>query len=330
LTNKLLAICTAAGLGFTLAWGCGDPNPRKIVKGSGGSGGDTSGSGGSDVGSGGAGAVGSGGDSGSGGVTPGTGGDATGSGGMAATGSGGDASGSGGMPATGSGGSGAGPGGGGGRAAGSGGATGMGGAVAMASDVIDNFDDNDGRILMVSGRQGPWHTFNDTSSGNQQPPVGAAFTPQAGGANGTPYAAHTTGSGYKFGGVGLDLDNATTMPEGMQSQAYNASAYSGIRFWAKGNGNLRVEFPQRSFVPTTRGGACNESTSTCWNVYGSRSAQGTLSLTDWKQVTISFSSLEREDGSKTPAFDPSQLMGIAFKHEGDTFDFWIDEVELTR
>ena len=53
---------------------------------------------------------------------------------------------------------------------------------------------------------------------------------------------HTTGSGYQFGGVGFDLNNSTTTPESMQSQAYNASAYNGITFWAKGSGTLRVEF----------------------------------------------------------------------------------------
>ena len=51
----------------------------------------------------------------------------------------------------------------------------------------------------------------------------------------------------------------------MQSMAYNASAFNGVTFWAKGSGTLRVEFAMRSFVPTDRGGSC---TSNCWNVYG--------------------------------------------------------------
>ena len=200
------------------------------------------------------------------------------------------------------------------------------GAIPI-SDPIDNLDDGDGRILMVGGRQGPWHSFNDSNGGNQQPPLSAAFAPESGGAMGTPYAVHTSGSGYTFAGVGFDLNNASNAAESAQSQAYDASAYSGITFWAKGNGNLRVEFPQRSFVPTDRGGSCNGGT--CWNVYGSRVAQGMLS-DQWKQIAIPFSSLQREDGSTSPPFNPAELMGIAFKHEGSTFDFWIDEVELTR
>ena len=120
--------------------------------------------------------------------------------------------------------------------------------------MIDNLDDNDARIMMVGGRQGPWHSFNDSNGGNQQPPIGTGFLPVTGGANNTSHAVHTTGSGYQFGGVGFDLNNSTTTPESAQSQGYNASAYTGITFWAKGSGTLRVEFAMRSFVPPTAAG----------------------------------------------------------------------------
>ena len=53
-------------------------------------------------------------------------------------------------------------------ATGSAGTTGAGGAVAIA-DMIDNLDDNDGRIIQANGRQGPWHSFNNQSGGNQTP-----------------------------------------------------------------------------------------------------------------------------------------------------------------
>jgi hypothetical protein len=215
----------------------------------------------------------------------------------------------------------------GGGGTGSGGASSGSGGSGPSADMIDNLDDGDGRILMTGGRQGPWHTFNNNSNGgNQQPAYTSTFLPQSGGANNTPYAVHTTGSGYSFAGVGFDLNNATTTEESPQSQLYNAGAFTGISFWAKGNGNLRIEFPQRSFVPTANGGSCS---SNCWNVYGSRAIQGKLTA-QWQQFTIPFSSLQRDDGSTSPAFTPAELMGIAFKHEGDTFDFWIDEVQFTR
>src|SRR5262249_28312309 len=141
----------------------------------------------------------------------------------------------------------------------------------------DNLDDGDDRILMTGGRQGPWHSFNSSNGGNQQPPISGPFAPQSGGANGTPYAVHTTGSGYTYGGVGFDLNNSNST-----IASYDASAFTGITFWAKGNGNLRVEFPQKSFVPSNQGGSCGSGA--CWNVYGSRAIQGMLS-DQWKQFT---------------------------------------------
>lgn len=206
---------------------------------------------------------------------------------------------------------------------GTGGATGA-TDIPLTTELIDDLDDNDGRILTSGGRQGPWHAFNDQNGGNQQPPVNGPFVPKAGGANGTPYAVHTTGSGYQFGGVGFGLNNPTMTPESAQSQPYDASAFNGITFWAKGSGNVRVELPQRSLVPSDRGGACS---SDCWNVYGA--ALPTPLGGEWQQYTIPFSALERERGGKMPPFNPAELMGVAFK-AGGTFDFWIDQVQFTK
>ena len=120
---------------------------------------------------------------------------------------------------------------------------------------------------------------------------------------------HTTGSGYQFGGVGFDLNNATPTPEAIQSMAYNASAFNGVTFWAKGSGTLRVEFAMRSFVPRDRGGTCPDGGS-CWNVYGANTP--TLTGT-WTQITIPWAGMQREQGGTNPAFNPAELMGISFK-----------------
>src|SRR4029079_9931675 len=144
---------------------------------------------------------------------------------------------------------------GGGNSSGSAGTTGAGGS-GPSLEMIDNLEDNDRQIIVANGRQGPWHSVNDSNGGNIQPPLGTGFVATAGGANNTGYAVHTTGSNYQFGGVGFDLHHATATPESMSSMAYNASAFNGVTFWAKGSGTLRVEFAMRSFVPTDRGGSC--------------------------------------------------------------------------
>jgi hypothetical protein len=189
--------------------------------------------------------------------------------------------------------------------------------------LIDDLEDGDGRILVSSGRQGPWHVFNSSDTG-----AGKAISPEMGGHSGQ-YAMHTSGMGYMFAGLGFGLNNADTTPESAQSKAYDASAWTGVAFWVKagsnGSASLRVEAPMRDFVPTERGGTC---TGNCWNVYG---AAVTSPLTaSWQEIKIPFSSMQRETGS-TPAFDAKQLLTISFKHTAsDRFDFWIDDVRFYK
>jgi len=219
--------------------------------------------------------------------------------------------------------------GGGATAAGGTAGSGSGGASSLKTEMIDDLEDGDGRILQMSGRQGPWHTFNSGDSGGSQMPAGPTLTPVSGGANGSMLAVHFSGKGYAFAGVGFDLNNADAAPESAQSKAYDASAWTGVVFMAKGgtsdSAKLRVEIPMRDFVPTDRGGTC---TGSCWNVHGFQMPNALGS--NWQEVKVPFSTLVREDGSKTPAFDAKQVMSISFKHHDEPFDFWIDDVRFYK
>jgi hypothetical protein len=206
------------------------------------------------------------------------------------------------------------------------------GGGSVSADMIDDLEDNDARILMNGGRQGPWHIFNSADGGTQTPASNAELKPESGGANGSQRAMHTRGSGYTFAGFGFDLDNADALPESMQSRAYDASAFTGISFMVKlgssGGAQLRLEVPSKEFVPVSRGGSCPEN-GTCWNVYGSRLKE-TLT-TSWQEIRVSFASMLREQDGTTPPLNVSQLMSISFKHEGSgAFDFWIDDIRFYK
>lgn len=270
----------------------------------------------------------------SGGASNGDGGTTTTSGGSSSTG-GSDASG--GMDGNASGGSATSGGSGGGDASGGtdsagGSSSGGSGGGSASPDMIDDLEDGDARILMSSGRQGPWHIFNSADGGTQTPASNDALKPESGGANGSKSAMHTRGSNYMFAGFGFDLNNADSMPESMQSQAYDATAFKGISFMVKlgssGGAKLRLEVPSKEFVPVSRGGSCPDN-GTCWNVYGSR-LQQTLT-TSWQEIRVDFAAMEREQGGKSPALNVSQLMSISFKHEGnEAFDFWIDDIRFYK
>lgn len=259
----------------------------------------------------------------SGGTSESQGGGGTAQGGSTSTG-GQSTSMSGGATASGGNGGGAGPKGG---TSGSSGGSASGGSAPLMTEMIDDMEDGDGHILMMNGRQGPWHTFNSGES--TQMPAGPLITPEMGGANGSMFAMHTSGKGFAYAGIGFDLSNADTTPESAQSKPYDASAWTGIVFMAKGgasaSGKPRIEIPMRDFVPSDRGGTCS---GTCWNVYG---FQITTALgSTWQEVKVPFSSLVREDGSTKPAFDSKQIMSISFKQLKDDFDFWIDDVRFYK
>ena len=266
----------------------------------------------------------------SGGAPAANGGTATESGGGGATAQGGATSmggqsmAGGGATASGGSGGGAGPKGG---TSGSSGGSASGGSAPLTTEMIDDMEDGDGRILQMNGRQGPWHTFNSGES--TQMPAGPSITPEMGGANGSMSAMHTSGKGFAYAGIGFDLSNADTAPESAQSKPYDASAWTGVVFSAKGGASasakLRIEIPMRDFVPSDRGGTC---TGTCWNVYGFQMM--TALGTSWQEVKVPFSALVREDGSTKPAFDSKQIMSISFKQLKDDFDFWIDDVRFYK
>src|SRR4051794_26849618 len=215
------------------------------------------------------------------------------------TGSGGSSASGGGPGADGGGGSSGDDGGGGQGADGGGGST----PPPMTTyQMIDDLEDGDGRIVNADGHQGPWHAFNSSSGGNQKPGISDPFLPEMGGAHGSMWAVHTSGDGYSYAGVGLDLNNADTKEESSLSMPFDASAWTGLTFWAKGTAKLRIEFSMKSFVPRDRGGTCD---SNCWDVYGSLDVSSGLG-TDWKQYKVPFMGMQREMGGSSPPFDPTQ------------------------
>lgn len=202
---------------------------------------------------------------------------------------------------------------------------GSGGTEAAPVDitVIDDFEDMDGLLAEDRGRVGFWLTTND-GTGSQTPAPDTAITPVAGGANGTAFALHTTGSGFSDWGAALQVDmnnEAGRLP-------YDASAYTGIEFYARGEGTIRVEFVATSTVTAAQGGNC---TGDCFDSHGVL-----VELTpEWTKQTIYFDHA-MQVGWGTPAdFNGGDLLALSFRaglfEAGQTeasFDLWIDELKF--
>ena len=219
---------------------------------------------------------------------------------------------------------------------GTGGAGGSGGAGGDTTadtgtgsvDMIDDMEDNDGSILGVNGRVGAWYTYNDaTAAAMQVPKQGDPFTMTAGGRDGTGYAANTNGGGFTVwgAGYGFNLKDSGNDAGGSNKSVYDASAYSGITFWAKAGATsdkaLRVNVSNKETDPA---GAICAPMDKCNDHYGSP-----LTLTaEWAKYTLPFSKMAQSGwGQSVAKFDVSTLYAVQFQvGKNTTFDISIDEV----
>lgn len=245
--------------------------------------------------------------------------------------------GTGGAPADGGGGgvppaAGAGSGSGGTPAGGSGG--GGTGGTAVDRDLIDDFEANNNSIVTVSGRQGYWYTFTDGTDGTITPAEGASVRPTAldPPRDESTRALHVVCSeAFTSWGAGFGFDLAN-------KRIYDASAYTGVRFWVRSGDDITGDHPDLSLrvktadiVKTTdnENGTCPPSSdwvaADCDNAH-----QALFPVTaTWTEISVAFADLAQEDWGYQVDFDPTRTIAVQFQVPADvTFDVWIDDIRL--
>jgi hypothetical protein len=199
--------------------------------------------------------------------------------------------------------------------------------------VIDDLEDGDEGIAENGARVGSWYSFNDGTAGGTQSPAEADDFKPAGveGACGM-FAARTSGKGFKEWGAGIGLDLNAPPPATVGGpeikKAYDASAYTGIAFEAKGNVGISVGVAEIATLPMADGGSCTPSTvegMECEDNHSKTIALGS----DWKTYKIDFSTLKQEGFGKAVPFDAKTITGIQFSvAQNLEFDFSVDNVRF--
>jgi hypothetical protein len=314
--------------------GCSDES----CGGSGAASGGSPPAGGTDSNHGGAGAGGAGeGGAGAGGADPGNGGAGAGGESEGGSSAGGADAGNAGVGATGEGGAGAG-----GASEGGAGAGGMagsggiepdpelpilkcgGGPACSATNVLVDMEANDGRVCATSGRAGGTFFFND-GTGEQWPaadPLGVDhFSPLPACRDKSAVALHTKGTPFTSWGAGVVIKFADA--------GWDASAFTGISFWAMSATRTRVTFA----IATTEtqdvafGGDCVPKDGLqCSDHF----ATARTINQSWTAYTVTFAEL-RQRGFGVPApsatINPRTMMELNITFPtGQPFDVWIDDV----
>ncbi|MGE5782985.1 MAG: hypothetical protein ACM3ZE_00275 [Myxococcales bacterium] len=214
---------------------------------------------------------------------------------------------------------------------GSGGTTGAGGSSAGTSAPgplvgsctptspselgIDDFEDGN-RILSSSAqRLGIWYGFHAGTCA-ADPATGDAFLPKSPSGNGSLFAAHTQGtacqaSDWAGGGIGFNFLSSTQNGIETVCANYDASAYTGIGFDAKGTGEIRVEVCISDVIDNDCHGA----------YFG-------LSSTTWTRYDLRWAMLTQNGWGTVKPFNMAHLKKIQFLSKTQNFSFDIDNVSF--
>ncbi|HEY5039900.1 MAG TPA: hypothetical protein VIJ93_12580 [bacterium] len=197
---------------------------------------------------------------------------------------------------------------------------------------ISNFDDGSTNVStkLYGGASGAWMTLSfDGNTPNSD------FV-AAGGANGTKMAAHVFGTLVDHGKG--TYPSFTLQGKFKNSGSYDASAFTGIRFYFKCPSDdqaikRRFAIGTAATLPGSEGGVC---AGDCYNHFGAFMEASN----DWVQKSYAFSDLKREQGWGSPVVPPDltdhlkEFIYIKWDHGGDNhagtykIDYWADEIEF--
>jgi len=190
------------------------------------------------------------------------------------------------------------------------------------ANLIEDWEQKDSLILRLDGRSGGWVTYDD-GTGVQRPAARFPLLPSLipGGRSGSKQALHISGTRFSNWGVtfGAELADAA---------CYDASAYAGIEFWAKGPGRLKVGVQMIDVQSEKYGGQCKKA---CYNAH-----RRELELAPkWAKYSVPWTDLRQPEGTgefERIALDPRRIrfleFGVAAEHT--PFDLWIDDISFLR
>jgi hypothetical protein len=190
--------------------------------------------------------------------------------------------------------------------------------------LIDNMEDGNSAICESGGRRGGWYTVGDgTPNGEVTPKERMDFrqTSIPSGREKSHFAARMSGSGFTDVGALLGVG----LVDG-QSQPYDASKVSGIKFWMKNSVPISVLLHTVETLFVADGGECVEKLGE-YNCNNNFSFKVTAPNNDWVLYELPFSAFSQTAGTVT--WNPSHLRNIGFAAQRDTtFDVWVDDLQF--
>lgn len=189
------------------------------------------------------------------------------------------------------------------------------GDTSGAPSLIDDFEDGDLRVLPKQGRVGGWYAYDDMTPGTR---TGAEL--KSAGRAGSKNALCISGQGFTGWGGGIGF---SFVEDGSSRKPYDASAYTGITFWARGSATqFRAMLVDKYSDPAA---------SLCTSCYDHFQAAFTPS-SEWKRYTFSWKQLKQLGfGEAKPNVCAADLYALQFQWSGSQpFELCLDDVAFTQ
>jgi hypothetical protein len=210
--------------------------------------------------------------------------------------------------------------------AGDAGALGPCGKPSPATDaaLLDDFEDGNDRLFKAFERDGFWFGASDDTQGSKLSPTGtfqAELLPDAESTKDNRFAAHLSASGQTNWGVVWGSSVQWTR-EGIKCPV-NLSAFAGLRFRAKGPGQIRVSLAVPEVTPSEGGGTCADR---CYDAHSKRFVLGSA----WDTYDMRWEKMAQGGWGKEARFTPERVVNVGFHVDVKDLpiDFWLDDVQL--
>ena len=200
-------------------------------------------------------------------------------------------------------------------------------AVPAQDGLIEDFEDDDGQIVKLDGRDGYWWKNADKEGAKfTDPPDGSAIKFADDGAGGSVKSLHVAGVTAKGSDQAYGVEIGTNFIS-TKASLYDGSKYVGVSFMAKvGPKSVKkVRFNMGDVNTHPDLGSCKS----CWNHF---SKDVELS-TEWKEYQVSFKEMQQRAGWGEPrpkSISPKELYTVTFAFEGSggEFELFVDNIQF--
>jgi hypothetical protein len=192
---------------------------------------------------------------------------------------------------------------------------------ALPSDpILDDFEQDSIFIRSTPERYGVWYLSNDGSPDGKQTPE--TYGVERGGHAGSNHALHYRVESYTEWGAVAGFQIRYKSSDGIRCP-FNAEAFGGLAFVARGTGRIRVQLNTPDVVPADQEGRCKDG---CWDAHGSL-----VYLTDdWTEHRIPWSSFQQRGWGTSVRLNLAELMAVNFfiGREDQPTELWLDDVRF--